>query len=209
MAEVFEIGDEQIRDGIEAANRRRRIFADLSAARGSPGALYERIARATLFADLDDVLVEHTDQGAVEGGRVLLAGTAPPNDRLHKTIDESGWAVTAEANDRSFGRVGPLIDMAIEDPLEAVGHHAHSLASGARSFADHAQSIVDTALIATVDAVVIWLIEEDEASTWLIPEQRAALDAAGIPHFVATRRRWAADDGIDGEVATFLEGVQR
>jgi hypothetical protein len=204
LAERLEIGDQQLRNAIDAANRRRKLYADLEAARGAPGSLYERIARATLFADLDDVLRTAALEDRVPRRRVLLAGSAPPDDRLHMAIEATGWVVSGEWHERTLQRCGPENRSHSDDPAAAIGSHAHRLAVGARSFADRASSLVDAARGARADAVILWLIEEDEALPWGIPAQRAALSAAGIPALIATRRRWDARDGIAEEIAEFL-----
>ena len=204
LAEQLEISDLDLQGGIKRANQRRRLYADIEAARGSTGCRYERIARASLFADIDDRLREASFEAPGPEPRALLSGSTPPDDRLHIAIEATGWVVGGEWYDRSLARFGSENSIEIDDPAVAIGTHAHSQAFGARSFSDHASALVDAAHRARADAVVLWLIEEDEALTWSIPRQRSALAAAGIPVLVATRRRWDASDGIAAEIAEFL-----
>lgn len=207
LALQLEIDPDRLHAGIERANRRRVLFEKLDAGRGRPGARYERIARASLFADLDEILDETTVSGDTAEKRVLLAGSAPPDERLHVAIEESDWVVTGELHERPLTRFGPEIDASFDDAARAIGRHAHDLTLGARSFADRGALLVDAARRTEAGAVLLWLIEEDEALTWTVPRQRAALRAAGIPVYVATRRKWEANDGITEELAGFLGGL--
>jgi len=207
LAERLEISERQMRDGIEAADRQRDLLTGLDNHRGAPGSLYERIGRASLFADLDNALSESAFAPRAESKRVLLAGAAPPDDRLHLAVEATGWVVTGESHERSLQRLGPKIGNQHDDAATAIGHQTHALALGSRSFVDRASLLNEAVIRADADAVLLWLIEEDEALTWSVPAERAALDAVEMPVLVATRRRWDASDGIAEEFSGFLEGL--
>jgi hypothetical protein len=194
--------------GIEIADRRRTYFDRLEQSRSGPGQRYERIARAALFAPLEEA--DPGSAGAGDGtaaGRVLLAGTPPPDDRLHRAIEQSGWIVAGEAHDRSLARLG-LPSASEEDPFVAIGRRAHETGFGSRSFADPAAGLVGAARRACADAVILWMIEEEESIVWHVPSQVAAMEQAGIPLLVLTRRRWTGDDGAPSEMVARLKEVR-
>lgn len=198
------IDAEGLRAGIDAANRRRSAMAALEAGRAGEGALYARAALASLFAPLpEDVEVA---AAAPPRGRVLLAGTPTADDRLHRAVDASGWAIVAEAHPLSLLRLGDPITPG-DHPFAAVGAHAHALPYGKRSFVDRAAWIVAEARRARADAVVLWLYEEEEALPWHVPGQCRALEAAGIPVLALTRRDWSGDDGAADEITAFLKDL--
>jgi len=207
LAERLEIDEASLRESIDVANRRRRIFADVASSRTEPGRLYEQIARASLFADIDDLL-GNADFGASKNVRhVLLAGSAPPDDRLHRIVEAAGWDVGGELHERPLDRLGPENHAIGDGAASAIGEHVHQLNFGARGFANRARQIIEAARMAKADAVILWLIEQDEALTWSVPGQMRALSEAGIPVLLATRRRWDARDGIADEIAAFLDEV--
>lgn len=208
LAAELDIADAQLAGGIAAANRRRALFARVQERRTGPGSLYERIARASLFAELDEELEAYEPDAQHEARRVLLGGSAPPDERLHLAVESAGWVVCAEQYDHGLHRLGPLCDADRSDPAAAIGSHTHRLQHGSRAFVDRARQVVEAARSAGADAVIIWITKQDEALTWTIPAQRAALDAANIPALTATGRCWDASDGIDEDIAAFFAGIE-
>lgn len=207
LADQLDLTANDLARGIGIADRRRGFFARLEQSRRRPGQRYERIARAALFAPLEEADPGPTQSGFGAARRVLLAGTPPPDDRLHRAIEQSGWVVAGEANDRSLGRLGQPFAPE-EDPFTAIGRRAHATGFGSRSFADPAAGLVEAARRARADAAILWLIEEEESIVWHVPSQVAAMAQAGIPLLVLTRRRWRADDGAPSEMVDWLSEVR-
>lgn len=209
LAARLGIDDAALRRGIGLANQRRRWLAALDASRQAPGSHYERIARASLFAPLPEAAVAPSTLAAPARGRVLLAGSMPPDDRLHRAVEAAGWSVMGEAGDLSLLRLGPEIADAVDDPAVAIGRHAWSSSVGSRAFVDRATALTAEARRIRADAVILWLIEEDEAPAWHVPAQRAALGAADLSCLVMTRRRWDAADGAADEIGAWLRSLER
>ena len=202
LADRFDVDAGKLQSGIAATDRRREFLSGLQAARSGPGSRYERIARADLFAPVHD-----EDRGSpasdVAGPRLLLAGSAPPDDRLHRAVEAAGGNVVAELVDRSLDRLGAPIGAAA-DPFAAVALRAHQSRLGPRSFADRADWLVDEARKVRADAVLVWLVAEEEALVWHVPAQRAALVAAGVAAHFLTNRSWDGGDGAIDEIARFV-----
>lgn len=205
LADRLGLSDTDLEAGIETANTRRRYFADLDAARSADGALYERIARAALFAPLEG---SPLPDGAAPARRLLLAGTAPPDDALHRAADAAGWTVVGEAHDRTLTRLGAPIEGG-SDPVDRIVAHQRTIRFTSRGFTDPVAAIVEEARRTKAEAVVLWLIEEEEAIVWHVAGQLAALGEAGIPTLALTRRRWDCNDGAAAEITDWLEGLAR
>ena len=182
---------------IVQVNTRRAALAALQASRQADGPFYERLARASLFGD-----VTATPPSSTARHRFLLAGTPPPDGRLHQAVEDAGASIIAETHERNLSWLGQHV---AEDgePLRAVADSIYGRTTGARTFGDRGQRLVAAARDAQADAVLIWLIEEEESEVWHVPAQRAALAAAGIPALVLTRRAWL--DDISGEISHFLK----
>lgn len=181
---------------IVAVNARRDAMAAWQAGRQTDGPFYERLMRASLFGE-----VTATTPEGQAARRILLAGTPPPDDRLHEAVERAGGAIVAEAHDRSMTWLGPRV-AEDGDPVAAIADAIHNRVTGARTFGDRASRLVEAARSARADAVLLWLIEEDESEVWHVPAQRAALVTAGMPALVLTRRAWL--DDISAEITHFL-----
>jgi len=180
------------------------LAADLDV---QPERIGEGIARINaLRVELAAAQARRVD--ASGGRRVLLAGSVPPDGRLHDAIEASGAIVVGEAH--VFGRnwLGPRLEVHSASPFRALARHlrAHSVAP--RSVIDRAQWIVGEALASRADAVVLWLTREEESLAWHVPAQRQALRAANLPALVLTARSWLANDGARDEIAAFCRAGQ-
>jgi hypothetical protein len=194
--------------GIERANRLRTTLQRLQAARSVSGPFYERVARAALWNDatlwLDDI---EAPRAAPSTRRVLLAGSVPPDDRLHHAAEEAGASIVAEAHVHGLARLGEPLALAGDAPERAIARRVTAASVGPRAVRDRAQWIVEQASAAGAAAVILWLTREDEALAWHVPAQRQALAAAGIPALVLPAAQWRADDGALDRIADFCRGL--
>ncbi len=202
------LDDGQLIAGIQRANRLRELLVGLQRRRTGPGRVYEKLVRASLFADVTGLLESWSPEDPPPHGRaVVLVGSAPPDDSLHEAVEGAGWTVVEELYDRSMYRMGGLVSPEASDPASAVVHQWLERESGKRGFADPAGAIDATLRGRKIDAAVLWSMREDEALAWRVPAQRAALAALGVPTLVLTARSWHVDDGVAGEIESFLRGL--
>ncbi|MCC7461241.1 MAG: 2-hydroxyacyl-CoA dehydratase [Gammaproteobacteria bacterium] len=209
LAAQLAVSDAALVAGIRQANRRRAQWADINADRSSHGPIYEKIGRASLFADLDRLLETAGLPAGIARRRVLLAGSAPPDDRLHRAVEEADWSIIAEAHPLAPARLGPAISEYEPDPAVAIALQRHAMPYGPRGFGDAAEGLLAAAGRSRADAVLLWLTREDEALAWHVPAQRARLAAAGIPALVMPARRWDASDGAADEIRGWLGSLHR
>src|SRR6185437_3690949 len=151
---------------IRARNRRRELLGTLCRWRESAspplGTAVERALRASEVGDpgpFDGALARWMCEGcgAFSGPRLLLAGSAPPDERLHAAVERAGGCVVDEVGDHSLDRLGLPIGMA-PDPLGALARHYHGLDYGPRSFTDRAAQLVRRAAKSRANGVLVWLI---------------------------------------------------
>lgn len=138
----------------------------------------------------------------------LLAGTPPPDLRLHDVIESCGFAAAGRTMEETWLDPGEAVDQPDPDPFAALGRQLHDSAHGPRSFADARKALTESIAASAAQSVVLWRIEEDEAQCWQLPSEREALAAAGVPSLVLTRRDWRARDGAPEEIADFLRKAQ-
>lgn len=208
LAAQLGVGEEALAAGLGRANGLRATLQRVQHARVAQGPYHEWLGRAALWSDasawIDDVALA---PGA-GGPRVLLAGSFPPDDRLHRAVEEGGACVVAETHMHALGRLGPVLDAAGEAPARAIAAHLMQHATGPRAFLQRGPWVVQRAREARATAVILWLAREDEALAWQLPAQRQALADAGLRTLVLPAARWVADDGAPDRIRAFCREVR-
>jgi hypothetical protein len=143
------------------------------------------------------------------GPSCLLAGTPPPDDRLHEVAKRAGFTAVGPTLVETWTQLGTIVEIDDGDAMAALARQVHADPAGPRSFADAGAALLEAITESGAQAVVLWQIEEDEAQAWHLPSQRAALARHGLPALVMTRRDWLARDGAADEIAAFLHGIGR
>jgi len=213
------IGAEEIAlpKAIAFRNRRRELLAAANVARSRhnnlQGSFIDRVFRAADLCEaiqfdtaLSDWLERNQRKNGIPGPRVLLAGSAPPDERLHRAVETAGGNVVAEFGDFAScsAQLPPIPE---EGSFAALALHYRSLTHGPRAFIDRAEVTVACAQSAQVDGVIQWLTEQEEALVWDVPAQKSALAAAGIPILSMVRRCWDASDGTTDEIISFTKSL--
>ncbi len=211
LAADLGLSDADLAHGIAIANQRRELLRELDLQARLPGRYRERAARASLFTGAETLALDRIPLLAGNTpvrGRVLLTGSVPPDDGLHLAIEAIGWNVALDMHARDLARLGPVVAGNAQPPQRRIATQVHDYPRGPRGFHDRAAAIVAAARKRGVDAVILWLFEEDEAFAWDIVGARRELQQAGIPALVLTRRRWDLSDAPEGDIARFLEDLR-
>jgi hypothetical protein len=206
LARSLDIDDAALRDGITRADALRLALHGVQQRREG-GVFFERLGRAALWTDPTALLAEVSIPQGVSGPRLLLAGSVPPDERLHWTVEQAGARIIDETHVHALGRLG----MPLSDSEPSVARHiARQLlttAGGPRAFLDRASWIVQRAREARAAGVILWLTREDEGLAWHVPAMRVALQATELPLLVLAAASWRADDGVLEQIAAFCHGI--
>jgi benzoyl-CoA reductase/2-hydroxyglutaryl-CoA dehydratase subunit BcrC/BadD/HgdB len=203
-------------DAIRQRNRRRELFFRAMQMRlhhdSIRGSLMDRIFRSADFWDADEFdreFEEWLSKTSPPGSRrrLLLIGSTPPDERLHRAVEEGGGNVVSEG-DAYASRSVSSPPIPAEGSLDGIADHYHALQVSTRAFIDRAAAIKNLALSATASGVIIWLIEEEDALIWDLPAESAALRASGIATLRLVRRRWDLSDGSLEEIKAFTRGLK-
>lgn len=204
LCRALEVAPAELPDAIARANRLRRALAELEQGRTVNGALYERLGRLALWSDPTRWIY---DLGApavpADGRRVLLAGSVPPDDRLHRAVDAAGASVVSEAHVHGLLRLGPDLARDAAAPERQIAVQLRQASVGPRATIDRARWLVERAAAARAAAVIVWLTREDEALAWHVPAQRRELAASGLPALILPAARWQADDETLDRITAF------
>jgi len=192
---------------IARANALRARFALLNAQRGGGGADYERLFRVALWSDATDWIDAVTLPASPAPHRLLLAGSMPPDARLHLAVEAAGASFVDEMHAAGPARLGPPLEETGDAPALRIARHLQQHASGPRAFIQRGTQIVGRVRAARASAVILWLTREDEGLAWQLPSQALALREAGIPVLTLPAARWAADDGALPAITRFCSEV--
>lgn len=199
-------------DAIALSNRRRELMGQLqrrrAAASAPDGSAVARLVRAAGHCvpdEFDAALARWLTQpfGARAGVRVLLAGSAAPDEGLHLAVEAAGANVIAESGDHALGYPLSLIESDAE-PLDALARHYHALSAGPRAFCQPGTELLSRVRAVRADAVIFWLLEQEEARGWDLPAQQRALQGAGVPFLTLTRRTVHADEATREAIGQFI-----
>ena len=202
---------------ISLRNRRRSLFDALNRTRirqrNLQGSFMDSIYRIADLCDAESFDIELSDwlenkrsNTRIPGPGLLLCGTAPPDERLHRAVEKGGGNVISEfGNFPSFGAQMPVIQEG--GTISDIAGHYYSLNHGSRSFVDRSRLTLSFAQDAEVNGVIQWLIEEEETLVWDVPAQIKALEAADIPFLSLVRRNWDASDGALDEIISFTKSL--
>lgn len=135
--------------------------------------------------------------------RVVLAGDAPPDDSLHRVIESSGGSVVLELTESP-----PGVESADAPELDAIADHYQSRQGPVLAMRADPSWVARCASEVQADAVLFWLIEEDEALPWEISRQMRALRERGLPTLLLTRQPWVADERARQQVNEFMTGLK-
>jgi hypothetical protein len=211
LAVELGIDDAALRAGVVRADALRLKLRGLQQGRVADGVYFDRLARAALWSDatrwLDSVRVPVPD--AATARRILLAGSVPPDERLHRAVEGAGANVVAETHVHALVRLGLPLPGSESSAARHVARQLIATAAGPRAFIDRAQWIVQQARDARAAAVVLWLTREDEGLAWHVPAMRRALAAAKLPTLVLPAAAWRADDGVLESIERFCGEVGR
>lgn len=136
--------------------------------------------------------------------RVMLAGDPPPDDQLHLAIEAGGASLVLELTESSGAG-----ERSQRDPIAAIADEFHRRESPALSMRGNARWLAERAREHRVDAVLVWLSEEDEALPWEISRQMRSLQDAGIPSLLLARQPAHVSAASLTQVMHFLRDLRK
>jgi benzoyl-CoA reductase/2-hydroxyglutaryl-CoA dehydratase subunit BcrC/BadD/HgdB len=169
---------------IAAARQRSRLEAFARRRASGEIAAFEALAifaaaRMLPNEDFQKRLESVKTTGAPKGPRLVIAGSPHDDAGLHGAIKAAGGVVVGDFHAGGELSLAPPI-ASTGDPLEAIAAAYAQEQWGSRSFAAAGPALAAFASARKADAVVFSYFAVEEALTWDFPEQRKALEAAGI-----------------------------
>jgi hypothetical protein len=208
LAHQLQLSDELLSAGIARANALRQLFGEMRHRRRTEGSVYEKIVRASLFADVGPAIgLLNTHSAPGDRRPVVLGGSSPPDQRIHQFIEANGGFVAAEFYDRNLERLGGTVQNSPTDPVSAISQGWLRQTFLGRDLKAPEQRLQALVAETQAQACILWFAREDEALAWQVPRLRSALEAANRPCLVLSARDWDFADGAAEAMQTFLAGL--
>jgi len=201
------LADSALSNAARRVAERDALLTQIRARRASaaplPGSLawrLERVAACDWRVEFDAAARAFLERAPALSAprRVMLAGDPLPDDTLHLAIERVGGSVVLELNE-------PVTeDLTARPTLDAIADHFQSRLNPVLAMRANPRWSVELAHSVRADAVVFWLLEENESLPWEISRQIHALESADLPKLLLTRQPWPPPESVRRQVTDFM-----
>jgi benzoyl-CoA reductase/2-hydroxyglutaryl-CoA dehydratase subunit BcrC/BadD/HgdB len=215
LAAELNVSEADLHGATARVNARLALLSELSALRAATpapqGSLVHRITRAShcdWSMEFDRALERWLAAPVYADSRrrVLLVGSAPPDERLHRAVESAGATVVEELNDLS---AAPLASSSrCANALEATAQRCYRTIGAIRSLLQSPQDICRRAHELRVQGVIVWLIATETGLAWEAPHLERALRDAGVPVLLLTLQPWACEAETLRAVEQFVRTLE-
>lgn len=213
LAREMGISSDALPRAIERVRERSQLLASASAitlapqpARGSFTQHLLRTAERDWSEAYDSTLRAAQDPtpAPIDATRLILIGSAPPDERLHEAAEREGANIVATLNEATPHRADSSANSG--DVFEQIARRcrAHTWRATLHSPEDFCDRATDLG----VAGVILWTVSEDAALAWAAPRIERALHARGIAVLPLLMQPWnVAAEALDA-VAAFAAKVR-
>lgn len=188
------ISDDALTQTIASCNENRALLRELAALRAADtprvsGVEALQIIGASMFLPREEhshllrAFLDHArERPPLPGMRVFVTGSAQDYPRFYELLESCGTIVVAEDHDWGNRHFEGAVDRG-PDPTTAVidRYHMRSPSASRASISARVEALVQQSCAARAQGVIAFIYQKDDAPAWDFPEQRHALQAAGIP----------------------------
>jgi benzoyl-CoA reductase/2-hydroxyglutaryl-CoA dehydratase subunit BcrC/BadD/HgdB len=216
------LGTEGIAEAIATCEENRGLLRRLAALRapGAPrvsGVQALQVIGASMFLPREEhsrllraFLAEAEEYPPLSGVRLFVTGSAQDHAHFYELVESCGAVVVGEDHDWGNRHFAGEIDTTA-DPTDAIvdRYHLRSPSTSRASVSARVTALVEQVRAADAQGVVFYILEKDDAPSWDFPEQRKALEAAGIPVLLLDRQPYQLTDseGLRRDVGAFVESI--
>lgn len=176
-----------------------------------------RGARTEWSAEFDDSLRQWLSSPATVAPRkrVLLVGSVPPDDHVHRAIESEGVVVVvAEINAACSTASLPKTTVPTRNislasnPVEAIARRCYDQTNAIGALLQSPADLVQVARAHRADGVIIWMLATDTGLAWEAPRMERALREATLPTLMLTSQpRTLSPDALT-RIAQFKRALE-
>lgn len=219
-----EIADKEVVKAIAICEENRRLLRKLAELRapGPPrlsGVQSLEVIGASMFLPREEhcrlvgaFLEEAEANQPLPGLRLFVTGSVQDHVQFYELVESCRAVVVGEDHDwgaRHFaGEIDPTAD-----PIDGIVDRYHLRQPGTHqaTVSERVTALLDEVQAVDARGVIAFIYEADDAPSWDFPEQREALDAAGIPMLPLDRQPYKLDqtDELRRRVEAFVVSIAR
>lgn len=212
LARELGTSDSALEAALDRVSRRAALAEQVrthrAAAAPLPGSLawaWERASVCDWREDFDTMTLRWLENAPrlSRPRRLALAGDPSPDGAVHRAIEAAGGSVVLDLTEFL-----PDAPPATTAHIDSVADQVRIRRSPVLAMRECPQWVATRARDASADAVLFWLIEEDESMPWEIARQMRHLEAAGIPALLLSRQRWQADEVALTRIGSFVATLE-
>jgi benzoyl-CoA reductase/2-hydroxyglutaryl-CoA dehydratase subunit BcrC/BadD/HgdB len=216
------IAPETLATVIATCEENRRLLQQLAALRAPgvarvSGVQALQVIGASMFLPREEhsrllraFLAEAKESPPLSGVRLFVTGSAQDHSHFHELVESCGAVVVGEDHDWGNRHFAGEIDTTV-DPTDAIvdRYHLRQPSASRASVSARVMALVEQVRAADAQGVVSYILEKDDAPSWDFPEQRKALEAAGIPVLLLDRQPYQLADaeGLRRDVGAFVASI--
>ena len=216
------IAPEALAEAIATCKENRCLLRQLAALRapGAPrvsGVQALRVIGASMFLPrkehsrlLRAFLAEAEGRSSLPGVRLFVTGSAQDHSHFYELVESCGAVVVGEDHDWGNRHFSGDIDTTA-DPINAIvdRYHLRPPSTSRASVSMRVTALVEQVRAADAQGVIFYILEKDDAPSWDFPEQRKALEAAGVPVLLLDRQPYQLADmeKLRRDISAFVESI--
>ncbi len=131
------------------------------------------VGEEALLRALQEAVPDAPEPAAGRGPLCLLAGTPPPDRRLHDAAAQAGWRMHGPTLAESWNDMAAIPTEPGESPFAALARAMRATTAASRGFRDRNAALAAEVGQTGARAAVLWSTEEDEAASGTCPDRSA------------------------------------
>ena len=216
------VTEAELREAIAVLNETRRLLGRMAEHRTRPeprisGAHALQIIGAAMVmpktefnALLGRLLEDADDFPPIKGTKLYVTGSPMDEPAFYEVVESCGAVIVGEDHETGDRYYEGLVSETA-DPMDAIidRYHYRRPSSSQATVSVRVQDLLDNVRKSGAQGVIVYIRQSDDAPSWDYPEQRKALEAAGIPLLLIDRQSYSISDpvALKNKVEAFLQSM--
>ena len=218
------VSDEDLREAIAICEENRRLLRRLAELRGPgparvTGVEALKIIGSAMFLPREEhcrllraFLEDAEGKDPLPGVPLFVTGSVQDHVQFYELVESCGAVVVGEDHDWGSRHFAGEIDRTVH-PIDGIvdRYHLRQPSAHRATVSERVSALSGEVQASDAQGVIAFIYEADDAPSWDFPEQRRALEEAGIPVLLLDGQPYGLADmeGLGRGVEAFVESIAR